>query len=79
MACGRRLELLALARLAAHVLQPLDDRSLHLLAAQLLQRAAPKCPACRIFDNSAAGYAMEDAARLQSLVDHTYNSTHTCD
>lgn len=45
-----------------------EQPALHGLAAQLLQRGRPGSPAWCIFDNTAAGHAVEDAARLQQLV-----------
>ena len=45
-----------------------EDPALQKLATQLLQRGTPDSPAWCIFDNTAAGHAVEDAARLQKLV-----------
>ncbi|WP_282435690.1 DUF72 domain-containing protein [Novilysobacter avium] len=45
-----------------------EDPVLEQLAPQLLQRGTATAPAWCIFDNTAGGHAMEDAARLQELV-----------
>nr|WP_255703479.1 DUF72 domain-containing protein [Lysobacter sp. GX 14042] len=46
-----------------------DDAALQSLAAAMRARAAPAAPAWCILDNTAAGHAIEDAARLQALLD----------
>ncbi|KIQ96304.1 DUF72 domain-containing protein [Lysobacter sp. A03] len=45
-----------------------EDAVLQKLAPQLLQRGRARSPAWCIFDNTAGGHAVEDAARLQALV-----------
>lgn len=44
------------------------DAALEALAAALKARAAPAAPAWCILDNTAAGHAVDDAARLQALL-----------
>lgn len=45
-----------------------EESALLALTAQLLQSGTPHSPAWCIFDNTAAGHAVEDAARLQAFV-----------
>jgi uncharacterized protein YecE (DUF72 family) len=45
-----------------------DDAALEALARELLRAGTARAPAWCIFDNTAHGHAMEDAARLQALV-----------
>jgi uncharacterized protein YecE (DUF72 family) len=45
-----------------------EPAALHGLAIQLVQAARARTPAWCIFDNTAHGHAMADAARLQGLL-----------
>lgn len=45
-----------------------EDPALRALGAQLLDHGAPASPAWCIFDNTAAGHAVENAARLQAHI-----------
>ena len=45
-----------------------DDEALGALAPELLREGTVRAPAWCIFDNTAHGHAMEDAARLQAFV-----------
>ena len=45
-----------------------EDTALDALAAALLQAARARAPAWCVFDNTAHGHAMEDAARLQACL-----------
>src|SRR5690606_724766 len=46
-----------------------DDETLQSLAQELCGQGSPRSPAWCIFENTAHGHAIADAARLQELID----------